>query len=129
MTTDPNCIFCKIIAGTIPCFKLYEDTKTLAFLDINPANPGHALVVPKAHAQNLYSSADTDLAAVMASARRVASAIEAVVKPYGLNLLQANGPGAAQSVFHLHVHIIPRMKDDNLTMNWQIGRASCRERV
>ena len=120
MTTDPNCIFCKIIAGTIPCFKLYEDTKTLAFLDINPANPGHALVVPKTHAQNLYSSADADLAAVMASTRRVASAIEAVVKPYGLNLLQANGPGAAQSVFHLHVHIIPRMKDDNLTMNWPL---------
>jgi histidine triad (HIT) family protein len=120
MTTDPNCIFCKIIAGAIPCFKLHEDAKTLAFLDINPANPGHALVVPKTHATNLYSSADADLAAVMTSVRRVATAIEAVVEPYGLNLLQANGPGAAQSVLHLHVHIVPRMKDDNLTMNWRL---------
>ena len=120
MTTDPNCIFCKIVSGTIPCFKLYEDARTLTFLDINPVNPGHALVIPKAHAANLLESADGDLAAVMASVRRVSQAIDAEIKPYGLNLLQANGPGAAQSVMHFHMHIIPRLKDDNLMMNWSL---------
>ena len=118
MATDPNCIFCKIVAGTIPCFKLYEDAHTLAFLDINPANPGHSLVIPKNHAPNLIASADADLAHVMASVRRVAGAIEKTLQPYGINLLQANGPGAAQSVFHFHMHIVPRAKDDNLLMNW-----------
>jgi histidine triad (HIT) family protein len=115
---DPNCIFCKIVAGTIPSFKLYEDAATLAFLDINPGNPGHALVIPKAHAANLYASDDKDLAAVMATVRKVATAIEKTVKPDGLNLLQANGPGAAQSVFHFHMHILPRRNGDELKMNW-----------
>ncbi|MBI3711287.1 MAG: HIT family protein [Proteobacteria bacterium] len=118
MAQDPNCIFCKIVAGTIPCFKLYEDAKTLAFLDINPANPGHALVIPKNHAPNLVASADDDLAAVLATTRRVAAAIEHALKPYGFNLLQANGPGAAQSVMHFHMHIIPRVQGDDLKMNW-----------
>lgn len=115
---DPNCIFCRIAAGTIPSFKLHEDAKTLAFMDINPANPGHALVIPKAHARNLYESDDTDLAAAMATARRVAAAIEKTLKPAGLNLIQANGPGAAQSVFHLHLHLLPRQAGDELKINW-----------
>jgi histidine triad (HIT) family protein len=118
VATDPNCIFCKIVAGTIPCFKLYEDGATLAFLDVNPVNTGHALVIPKNHAANLFESADGDLAAVMATVRRVATAVEKTVKPHGINLLQANGPGAAQSVFHFHMHIIPRVQDDDLKMNW-----------
>ena len=118
MAADPNCIFCKIVAGTIPCFKLHEDAATLAFLDINPVNAGHALVIPKAHAPNLFESADGDLAAVMAVVRRVATAVEKTVKPDGINLLQANGPGAAQSVFHFHMHIIPRVQGDDLKMNW-----------
>jgi histidine triad (HIT) family protein len=118
LATDPNCVFCKIVAGTIPCFKLYEDAHTLAFLDINPANPGHSLVIPKNHAPNLIASADADLAHVMATVRRVAAAIEKTLQPYGFNLLQANGPGAAQSVFHFHMHIVPRTRDDNLLMNW-----------
>ncbi len=118
MAADPNCIFCKIVAGTIPCFKLHEDAATLAFLDINPVNTGHALVIPKAHAPNLDESADGDLAAVMAVVRRLATAIEKTVRPHGVNLLQANGPGAAQSVFHFHMHIIPRVQGDDLKMNW-----------
>jgi histidine triad (HIT) family protein len=118
VATDPNCIFCKIVAGTIPCFKLYEDGATFAFLDINPVNAGHALVIPKSHAANLFESADTDLAAVMATVRRVATAVEKTVTPHGVNLLQANGPGAAQSVFHFHMHIIPRVQGDDLKMNW-----------
>lgn len=118
MADDANCIFCKIVSGAIPSFKLYEDAATLAFLDINPGNPGHALVIPKTHAANLYASADKDLAAVMATVRKVATAIEKTVKPDGLNLLQANGPGAAQSVFHFHMHILPRRLNDELRMNW-----------
>jgi histidine triad (HIT) family protein len=118
MTQDPNCIFCKIVTGTIPCFKLYEDAKTLAFMDINPANPGHALVIPKAHARNLFESDDADLAAAVSTARKVAAAIEKTVKPAGLNLIQANGPGAAQSVFHLHLHLLPRRAGDELKINW-----------
>jgi histidine triad (HIT) family protein len=118
MATDPNCIFCKIVAGQIPSFKLHEDAHTFAFLDINPASPGHALVIPKNHAANLIESDDADLGKVMAAVRRVAAAIEKTLSPYGFNLLQANGPGAAQSVFHFHMHIVPRARDDNLLMNW-----------
>jgi len=115
---DPSCIFCKIVAGQIPSHRLLEDAATLAFLDINPVHPGHALVIPKAHAPNLAASAEADLAAVMASAKRVARAIEAELKPDGINLLQAIGPGAAQSVFHFHVHVLPRRNGDGLAMNW-----------
>ncbi|TAN54753.1 MAG: HIT family protein [Rhodospirillales bacterium] len=113
-----DCIFCKIVAGTIPCFKIYEDEHTLAFMDINPVNPGHCLVVPKNHAPNLYETDPDDLASTMATVQKVARAVQKVVKPYGLNLLQANGAGAAQSVFHLHIHVIPRERDDDLRMNW-----------
>lgn len=120
MASDPNCIFCKIVAGTIPCFKLYEDAATLAFLDINPVAPGHALVIPKNHAANLFDSLEVDLAAAMATARRVAIAINKTLQPAGLNLLQANGPSAGQSVFHLHLHIIPRAPGDELKMNWPL---------
>jgi len=120
VSADASCVFCRVVAGTIPSHKLCEDARTFAFLDINPANRGHALVIPKAHAPNLVASDDADLAAVMATVRRVAAAIEKVVKPAGFNLLQANGPGAAQSVQHFHMHIVPRTMDDGLTMNWAL---------
>jgi histidine triad (HIT) family protein len=120
VSADPSCVFCRIVAGTIPSHKLYEDARSFAFLDINPANRGHALVIPKAHAPNLVASDDADLAAVMATIRRVAAAIEKVVKPDGFNLLQANGPGAAQSVLHFHMHVVPRKLGDGLMMNWPL---------
>lgn len=120
MASDPNCIFCKIVAGTIPCFKLYEDAATLAFLDINPVAPGHALVIPKNHAPNLFDSLEVDLSAAIAKARRIAIALNTTLQPAGLNLLQANGPGAGQSVFHLHLHVIPRAQGDELKMNWPL---------
>lgn len=120
MTTE-DCIFCKIVAGEIPCFKLYEDEHTLAFMDINPANRGHALVIPKAHTPNLLESPDETLAVTVATARKVARAVQMTVNPDGLNLVQANGPGAAQSVFHLHMHVIPRFTGDNLMLNWGIS--------
>ena len=118
MRTDPNCIFCKIVAGQIPCFKLHEDADTLAFMDINPGNPGHALAIAKEHWENLAAMPPARLGPVLTTAQRVAQAVEVALRPDGINLLQANGPGAAQSVFHFHIHILPRRIGDELKMNW-----------
>src|SRR3954469_14379461 len=109
-----DCIFCKIVAGTVPSFRLAEDARSFAMLDINPANPGHALVLARTHAATLTASGDADLAAVIATARRIAAAIETVLQPDGINLLQANGKGAAQSVAHFHIHVLPRRLGDDL---------------
>lgn len=113
-----SCIFCKIIDGQIPCFKVHEDEKTLAFMDINPVARGHALIIPKYHTPNIYEAPAEWLAPVMATVGRVSRAVRDEVTPDGMNILQANGPGALQSVFHIHFHVIPRFSDDNLTMNW-----------
>ena len=112
MAEDPNCIFCKIVAGEIPCFKLFEDAETLAFMDINPANDGHCLVIPKAHSPNAFEIAPEDFAAAARTATKVAKAVNAAIQPNGINLMQANGEGAGQSVGHFHLHIIPRRNDD-----------------
>ena len=118
MKTDPNCIFCKIVAGEVPCFKLREDDRTLAFMDINPAGPGHALVISKAHHVDLFAMPGALLAACAATAKTVASAVQKTLAPDGLNLVQANGPGAAQSVPHFHIHVLPRRRGDELYLNW-----------
>ncbi|MDP6705078.1 MAG: HIT family protein [Alphaproteobacteria bacterium] len=118
MNTATDCIFCKIVAGEIPCFKLLETDAVLSFMDINPYNEGHCLVIPKAHAVNLYEADDSDLAACIAAAKRVAAAVNEVVAPDGINLVQANGPGAGQSVFHFHFHIFPRRDGDGAMLNW-----------
>ncbi|PIW26201.1 MAG: HIT family protein [Rhodospirillales bacterium CG15_BIG_FIL_POST_REV_8_21_14_020_66_15] len=121
MTQDTDCIFCKIVAGQVPCFKLAEDVRALAFMDISPANPGHALVIAKAHAPDLFAVDPEDLTAVVRLAQRVAAAIRDELDPPGMNLLQANGPAAAQSVAHFHVHVLPRRMDDGLAMNWRLA--------
>ena len=118
MNTDPDCIFCRIVAGEIPSFKLLEDDRILSFMDINPANEGHCLVIPKAHTPNLFESDDGSIAAVATACRRVADAVRRTLDPPGINLMQANGPAAGQSVFHLHFHVIPRRADDGLPFNW-----------
>lgn len=115
-----DCIFCKIIAGEIPRVKLYEDDHTLAFMDINPANRGHALAIPKKHERGLLEASDDTLAVTISTARKLARAVQATVEPDGINLVQANGPGAAQSVFHLHLHIVPRFEGDELKLNWGV---------
>jgi len=120
MTRDPDCIFCKIVAGEIPSFKLYEDADTFAFMDINPVNDGHALVIPKEHAESLYATSGSALAATVLTAKRVAVAVDRALAPSGLNLVQANGPGAAQSVMHVHVHVVPRRFDDATLLNWRL---------
>jgi histidine triad (HIT) family protein len=118
MTTDPNCIFCKIAAGTIPSIKLCEDAETLAFMDINPANDGHCLVIPKTHFPTVFALAPEAFAAAGRTVIKVANAVQAALAPEGINLLQANGPGAGQSVFHFHIHVLPRRHDDGLAINW-----------
>ena len=117
---ESDCIFCKIVAGEIPCFKIHEDDRVLCFMDINPFNDGHCLVITKAHAENLYAADDADLAACIAAAKRVARAVEECLAPDGINLVQANGPGAGQSVFHFHIHVFPRAEDDGAMLNWGI---------
>lgn len=118
MTTDPNCIFCKIVAGEIPCFKLIEEAETLAFMDINPVHDGHALIIPKAHYPTVFDIAPEAIAAAARTTRRVARAVNAALQPDGLNLVQSNGPGAAQSVGHFHFHVLPRWNGDGLLINW-----------
>ncbi|MGE0734543.1 MAG: HIT family protein [Alphaproteobacteria bacterium] len=118
MRTDDNCIFCKIVAGKIPCFKLWDDAHTIAFMDINPGNPGHALAIPKEHWENFLVVPENLLAATAATAQRVAHAVQKTLAPDGINLLQANGKGAEQSVFHFHLHVLPRRIGDDLKMNW-----------
>ena len=137
MSRDPDCVFCKIVADEIPSFKLFEDEATLAFMDINPANEGHALVIPKEHATDLYAVSDEALARTTVTAKKVAAALARTLNPDGLNLVQCNGAAAAQSVMHFHVHVLPRVKDDRLAMNWglklgdidAIGRLAERIRV
>jgi len=118
MTANTDCLFCKIIAGDIPCFKLYENVDTLAFMDINPANEGHALIIPKEHATDVYSISENAIAATTKTAKRVAIAIRKTLNPDGLNLLQCNDEAAAQSVFHFHMHVLPRQHGDDLKLNW-----------
>ena len=119
MATDPDCIFCKIVAGTVPCFKLFEDAETLAFMDINPVHDGHSLVIPKDHYPTLFEIAPEAFAAAARTAIQVAKAVDAAVKPDGLNLIQANGIGAGQSVGHFHLHVFPRRTDDRVAINWE----------
>jgi len=116
--TDESCIFCKIVAGQLPCFKLFEDEATIAFMDINPVNPGHALAVAKGHWPTVDVIPPDILAAVARTAQRVAKAAMSELKPSGVNLLQSNGEGAGQSVPHLHVHILPRYPGDKVRLNW-----------
>ena len=117
--TDGTCIFCKIVAGQIPCFKLLEDANTIAFMDINPVNPGHALAVAKGHWPTVDVIPAEVLAEVARTAQKVAKAAFKVLAPHGVNLLQANGEGAGQSVPHLHIHIMPRVKGDDVNLNWE----------
>jgi histidine triad (HIT) family protein len=115
-----DCVFCKLRDGQIPSMKIFEDDMTIAFMDINPINSGHCLVITKAHAANLYEADVTDLQAAMATAQRVAVSIRDGLKPDGLNMLQANGPAAFQSVPHFHLHLIPRWTNDGKGFDWKL---------
>ena len=114
-----DCVFCKIRDGQIPSLKVYEDARTLCFMDINPLNSGHCLVVTKNHAPTLFESDEEDLKAAIVTAKRVANALRSAVKPDGLNMLQANGAAAFQSVPHFHLHLIPRWTNDGKGFDWK----------
>lgn len=111
-----GCIFCKIIAGELPSLKVYEDEETLAFLDIHPVNPGHTLVVPKKHSQNIFDVATADWVSVTKIVLHLAHAIEKAVSADGININMNNREHAGQVVDHLHVHIIPRFKGDGFKL-------------
>lgn len=106
--TMEDCIFCKIVKGEIPCFKVYEDDKVLAFEDINPIDLGHTLIIPKNHAENLFEIPDEDLAAIHLAAKKIAMGIREALNPTGIACLQLNGKGANQVVMHYHFHLVPR---------------------
>jgi histidine triad (HIT) family protein len=118
MAAQDDCIFCKIVAGDIPAFKLYEDDTVLSFMDINPFNDGHCLVIPKDHHENLFAMPDAALQAVAVAVRKVAAAVNTALTPDGINIVQANGPAAGQSVYHFHFHVFPRRNDDDAKLNW-----------
>ncbi len=104
-----DCIFCKIVKGEIPSFKVYEDHQVLAFADINPISPGHTLIIPKNHAANLMEISEEDLMAVHRASKKVMGAMEAALKPTGVACVQLNGRGVNQVVLHYHLHLIPRV--------------------
>lgn len=115
-----DCVFCKIRDGQIPSMKIFENERTLAFMDINPLSSGHCLVITKAHAATIFEAEEVDLQAAVATARKVALAIRDGLKPDGLNMLQANGAAAFQSVAHFHLHLIPRWTNDGKGFDWKL---------
>jgi histidine triad (HIT) family protein len=116
--SDPDCIFCRIVAGELPATIVDEDERTIAFMDINPATRGHALVIPRAHSADLLSVDREDLTAVAIAARRLAERAKERLRADGVNLVNSCGAVAWQSVFHFHVHVIPRYEDDPLRLPW-----------
>lgn len=115
-----DCVFCKIVAGQIPSTKVHEDELTLAFMDIGEVNPGHVLVAVKPHVDNIYGLDDTLAAAVFRTAARVARAVKKAYAPEGMTLYQANGAAAGQTVFHFHLHLVPRCAEDGLRLSWPV---------
>jgi histidine triad (HIT) family protein len=112
-------IFSRIVSGEIPALKIYEDQETLAFMDINPASRGHALVICKDEYPDLFSIPPATLVAAMRTTQQVALALRNIVQPDGINIIQNNGVAAGQTVFHFHVHLIPRWAGDNAVRLWQ----------
>lgn len=113
-----DCLFCGIVAGRVPAQIVDSDEHTVAFMDINPATRGHALVVPREHSVDLLEIADDDLARTFAAARRLARRMEEALDPDGFNILNSCRPAAWQTVFHFHVHVVPRYDDDPLKLPW-----------
>jgi histidine triad (HIT) family protein len=115
---DPDCLFCKIVAGEVASERIAEDDRTVSFMDINPATRGHALVIPKAHAANLLEIDPDDLTAVALAAQQLAKRVPQALGAEGVNLINSCGSAAWQTVFHFHLHVIPRYADDPLKLPW-----------
>jgi histidine triad (HIT) family protein len=115
-----DCVFCRIVAKQIPATVVHEDEHTLAFMDIGQVNPGHVLVAAKAHAENIYALDEAQAAALSKTAVRLARAIRAAFAPAGLSVYQANGKAAGQTVFHFHMHLVPRHDGDGMSLVWPV---------
>lgn len=122
MSADPSCIFCKIIAGDIPCMKVFEDDAVLSFLDIGPLADGHLLVIPKAHHARLEEMDADAVAAVTRHLPRLAKTVMKVTGADAYNVLQNNGKPSGQEVMHVHFHIIPRVPGDGLGYRWNASK-------
>lgn len=118
---EEQCVFCKIIAGEIPSTAVYEDDDFKAILDVNPAARGHVIIVPKKHAANIFELEDEEAAKVFPIAKKIAAAIKKTNGCDGINILQNNGEAAGQTVFHLHVHVVPRYYGDGVNIMWKPG--------
>ena len=116
--SNSNCIFCKIANGEIPSKTLYEDDSFRVILDISPASKGHSIILPKTHASNIYELPDKEASEIMIVAKKVATVLKDTLCCDGMNILQNNGESAGQTVFHLHVHLIPRYHNDSVTIHW-----------
>ncbi len=123
-----DCLFCKIIKGEIPSTKIYEDENSFAFLDINPVSIGHTLLIPKKHSRNLFDTEDKTLAILSPILKKLSIAIKKATKSDGINIGINNEPTAGQVVFHLHMHIIPRYKNDNIKM-WGGKKENYKEEI
>jgi histidine triad (HIT) family protein len=113
-----DCLFCGIVAGDVPAQIVDSDEHTVAFMDINPATRGHALVVPRTHSADLFEVSDEDLEQTMLAARRLARRMKAALDPDGFNILNSCGAVAWQTIFHFHLHVVPRYEDDPLELPW-----------
>lgn len=118
MSHASDCVFCQIAADVTKCTLLVDEPAAMAFMDINPANLGHCLVIPKRHWPTVFDIPPDEFAAVAQLVVRIAAGVEAALRPPGLSLVQANGPAANQTVPHLHVHVLPRYENDGLLLNW-----------
>jgi histidine triad (HIT) family protein len=123
MTSDPECPFCNIVRGSEPAHIVYEDEDSIAFLDIAPAAEGHTLVIPRTHARTLLEIAPASAGALMSSATHVAHLIDRTFRPEGMTMVQTNGRAGWQSVFHVHLHLVPRWNGDELIRPWRSTRA------
>jgi histidine triad (HIT) family protein len=115
---DPDCLFCGIVAGSIPSERIDENERTVSFMDINPATPGHALVVPREHSAGLMEIGEDDLAATILAAQRLSRRMMDALDADGIDLINACGAAAWQTVFHFHIHVVPRYEDDPLKLPW-----------
>ncbi|HEY9531734.1 MAG TPA: HIT family protein [Burkholderiales bacterium] len=115
-----NCVFCKIVARQIPATVVHEDEHTLAFMDIGQVNPGHVLIALKQHVESIFALDDAQAAAAFRTAARVSRAIGEAFAPQGLSVYQANGKAAGQTVFHFHIHLVPRHEADGMQLTWPV---------
>ena len=120
MKREADCVFCEIIEGSSPSHRVYEDATTLVFMDLFPVAPGHTLLIPKEHSENLYEATPEEVADVIRVSHRVAHAIRKELAPDGLGVYQLNGRAAGQTVFHYHMHLIPRSARDSLQVHSRI---------